>query len=115
MTGWGAVLGGCSRTRLSPFYPGQVESFEGWIRAGSPTPREQLRVRQPHPSTPRRGCAEGLGGWWGPGAKPAGSDPPTLVPQRFQQLKDAQDALEQGYLRARQQHPEASGEFDPDR
>ncbi|KAM6237820.1 LOW QUALITY PROTEIN: microtubule organization protein AKNA [Spheniscus humboldti] len=55
----------------------QVESFEGWIRAGSPAPREQL--------------------------------------QRFRKLKDAQDALEQAYLRARQQHPGASGEFDPDR
>ncbi|KAM9271274.1 microtubule organization protein AKNA [Morus bassanus] len=55
----------------------QVESFEGWIRAGSPAPREQL--------------------------------------QRFRKLKDAQDALEQAYLQARQQHPEASGEFDPDR
>ncbi|XP_064325178.1 microtubule organization protein AKNA [Phalacrocorax carbo] len=55
----------------------QVESFEGWIQAGSPAPREQL--------------------------------------QRFRKLKDAQNALEQAYLRARQQHPEASGEFDPNR
>ncbi|KAM6192921.1 microtubule organization protein AKNA [Sarcoramphus papa] len=55
----------------------QVESFEGWIQAGSPVPREQL--------------------------------------QRFRKLKDAQDALERAYLRARQQHPGASGEFDPDR
>ncbi|KAM6110342.1 LOW QUALITY PROTEIN: microtubule organization protein AKNA [Pterocles gutturalis] len=55
----------------------QVESFEGWMRAGTPTPREQL--------------------------------------QRFGILKDAQDALERAYLRARQQHPGGSGEFDPDR
>ncbi|KAM6296916.1 LOW QUALITY PROTEIN: microtubule organization protein AKNA [Aegotheles albertisi] len=55
----------------------QVESFEGWVRAGSPAPREQL--------------------------------------QRFRKLRDAQDALEQMYLRARQQHPGASGGFDPDR
>ncbi|XP_051492800.1 microtubule organization protein AKNA [Apus apus] len=55
----------------------QVESFEGWIRAGGPTHQEQL--------------------------------------QRFRKLKDAQDALEQAYLRARQQHPGASGDFDPDR
>ncbi|XP_052670594.1 LOW QUALITY PROTEIN: microtubule organization protein AKNA [Harpia harpyja] len=55
----------------------QVESFEGWIRAGSPAPREQL--------------------------------------QRFRKLRDAQDALERAYLRARQQHPGASGEFDADR
>ncbi|KAM9256735.1 LOW QUALITY PROTEIN: microtubule organization protein AKNA [Cariama cristata] len=55
----------------------QVESFEGWIRAGSPSPREQL--------------------------------------QRLRKLKDAQDALERAYLGARQQHPGASGEFDPDR
>ncbi|NXT27373.1 AKNA factor, partial [Syrrhaptes paradoxus] len=54
-----------------------VESFEGWMRAGTPTPREQL--------------------------------------QRFVILKDAQDALERAYLRARQQHPGGSGEFDPDR
>ncbi|KAM6117406.1 LOW QUALITY PROTEIN: microtubule organization protein AKNA [Phoenicopterus ruber ruber] len=55
----------------------QVESFEGWVRAGSPAPQEQL--------------------------------------QRFRKLKEAQDALEQAYLRARQQHPGASGDFDPDR
>ncbi|KAM6336926.1 LOW QUALITY PROTEIN: microtubule organization protein AKNA [Alca torda] len=55
----------------------QVESFEGWMRAGSPAPREQL--------------------------------------QRFRKLKDAQDALERAYLRARHQHPGASGDFDPDR
>ncbi|XP_074702800.1 microtubule organization protein AKNA isoform X2 [Strix aluco] len=55
----------------------QVESFEGWIQAGSPTPQEQL--------------------------------------QRFRKLRDAQDALERAYLRARQQHPGTSGEFDPDR
>ncbi|XP_074780070.1 microtubule organization protein AKNA isoform X2 [Athene noctua] len=55
----------------------QVESFEGWIQAGNPTPQEQL--------------------------------------QRFRKLKDAQDALERAYLRARQQHPGTSGEFDPDR
>ncbi|XP_059685015.1 microtubule organization protein AKNA [Gavia stellata] len=55
----------------------QVESFEGWIRTGSPAPPEQL--------------------------------------QRFRKLKDAQDALERAYLGARQQHPGASGDFDPDR
>ncbi|XP_068025083.1 microtubule organization protein AKNA isoform X2 [Melanerpes formicivorus] len=55
----------------------QVESFEGWIRGGSPAPREQL--------------------------------------QRLRKLKAVQDALEQAYLGARQQHPDASGGFDPDR
>ncbi|XP_072739571.1 microtubule organization protein AKNA [Ciconia boyciana] len=74
----------CPGTRLTRALAGQtdklqaqVESFEGWIRAGSPAPREQL--------------------------------------QRFGKLKDAQDALEQAYLRARQQHPGASGGFDPER
>ncbi|XP_033923632.1 microtubule organization protein AKNA [Melopsittacus undulatus] len=41
---------------------------------------------------------------------------PTLQEQlqRFGKLKEAQDALEQAYLGARQ-HPGASGDFDPDR
>ncbi|NXR36538.1 AKNA factor, partial [Zosterops hypoxanthus] len=55
----------------------QVESFEIWMRAGTPTPSEQL--------------------------------------QRMRMLKDAQDALEREYLRARQQLPEAAAGFDPDR
>ncbi|XP_049688428.1 microtubule organization protein AKNA isoform X1 [Accipiter gentilis] len=93
----------------------QVESFEGWIRAGSPTPQEQLQVRRPHPGTPPRGCTAGPGGWRGPGAEPADSDVAAVVPQRFRKLRDAQDALERAYLRARQQHPGASGEFDPNR
>ncbi|NWI65904.1 AKNA factor, partial [Todus mexicanus] len=49
------------------------------------------------------------------GLKLAGSDLSPLVPQRFRKLKDAQDALERAYLGARQQHPDTSGEFDPDR
>lgn len=108
-------MGGCSGAGLSPFSPGQVESFEGWIRAGSPTPQEQLQVRRPHPGTPPRGCTAGPGGWRGPGAEPADSDVAAVVPQRFRKLRDAQDALERAYLRARQQHPGASGEFDPNR
>ncbi|XP_054705107.1 microtubule organization protein AKNA isoform X4 [Grus americana] len=74
----------CSGTQLTQTLAGQthklqaqVETFEGWMRAGTPAPREQL--------------------------------------QRFRKLKDAQDALERAYLRARQQHPGASGDFDPDR
>ncbi|XP_075628411.1 microtubule organization protein AKNA [Balearica regulorum gibbericeps] len=74
----------CSGTQLTQTLAGQthklqaqVETFEGWMRAGTPAPREQL--------------------------------------QRFRKLKDAQDALERAYLRARQQHPGASGAFDPDR
>ncbi|XP_039575897.1 microtubule organization protein AKNA isoform X2 [Passer montanus] len=55
----------------------QVEAFESWVRAGTPTPSEQL--------------------------------------QRLRMLRDAQDALEREYLRARQQLPEAAGGFDPDR
>ncbi|NXD74959.1 AKNA factor, partial [Halcyon senegalensis] len=54
-------------------------------------------------------------GWWGPGPELAGSDLTPLALQTFRKLKDAQDALERAYLAARQQHPEASGEFDPDR
>lgn len=45
-----------------------------------------------------------------------------LALQRFRRLKAAQDALERAYLRAReehgqqqQQHPAASGDFDPER
>ncbi|KAM6372448.1 LOW QUALITY PROTEIN: microtubule organization protein AKNA [Pluvialis apricaria] len=74
----------CAGTRLTRMLVGQthklraqVESFEGWMRAGSPAPHEQL--------------------------------------QRFRKLKDAQDALERAYLRARHQHPGVSGDFDPDR
>ncbi|NXR73182.1 AKNA factor, partial [Pycnonotus jocosus] len=55
----------------------QVESFESWMRAGTPTASEQL--------------------------------------QRMRMLKDAQDALEREYLRARQQLPEPAAGFDPDR
>ncbi|KAM6047756.1 microtubule organization protein AKNA isoform 2-T2 [Chlamydotis macqueenii] len=74
----------CPGTRLMGTLAGQtrklqaqVKTLEGWMQAGSPTPREQL--------------------------------------QRFWKLKEAQDALERAYLRARQQHPDPSGEFDPDR
>lgn len=44
-----------------------------------------------------------------------------LALQRFRRLKAAQDALERAYLQAReehgqqQQHPAASGDFDPER
>ncbi|KAM9521674.1 microtubule organization protein AKNA [Guaruba guarouba] len=44
----------------------------------------------------------------------AGKPTPQDQLQRFGKLKEAQDALEQAYLGARQ-HPEASGDFDPDR
>ncbi|NXP74366.1 AKNA factor, partial [Ramphastos sulfuratus] len=44
-----------------------------------------------------------------------GGDTATVVPQRLRKLKDVQDALERAYLGARQQHPETSGGFDPDR
>ncbi|XP_054249201.1 microtubule organization protein AKNA [Indicator indicator] len=74
----------CSGSQLTQTLAGQtqklqaqVESFKGWIRAGSPAPQEQL--------------------------------------QRLRKLKDVQDALEQAYLGARQQHPDTSGGFDPDR
>ncbi|XP_064027010.1 microtubule organization protein AKNA [Pogoniulus pusillus] len=74
----------CSGSQLTQTLAGQtqklqaqVESFQGWIQAGSPASREQL--------------------------------------QRLRMLKAAQDALEQAYLGARQQHPETSGGFDPDR
>ncbi|XP_065551940.1 microtubule organization protein AKNA isoform X4 [Lathamus discolor] len=73
----------CPGTRLTQTLAGQaqklqaqVDSFEGWIQAGKPTPQEQL--------------------------------------QRFGKLKEAQDALEQAYLGARQ-HLGALGDFDPDR
>ncbi|XP_042642384.1 microtubule organization protein AKNA isoform X2 [Tyto alba] len=76
--------GGCPGTQLTQTLAGQthklraqVETFEGWMQAGDPAPREQL---------------------W-----------------RFRKLKEAQDALERAYLRARQQHPGALGEFDPER
>ncbi|KAM8796676.1 microtubule organization protein AKNA [Eudromia elegans] len=51
----------------------------------------------------------------------AGMSTPQEQLQRFRKLKDTQDALERTYLQAReenrglQQHPDASGEFDPDR
>ncbi|NWZ20042.1 AKNA factor, partial [Asarcornis scutulata] len=51
----------------------------------------------------------------------AGSAVPQEQLQRFRRLKAAQDALERAYLRAReehgqqQQHPAASGDFDPER
>ncbi|NWR83616.1 AKNA factor, partial [Furnarius figulus] len=45
----------------------------------------------------------------------AGSDPALLVPQRMRLLKEAQDALEQEYLRGRQQLPGDAAGFDPDR
>ncbi|NXW00598.1 AKNA factor, partial [Fregetta grallaria] len=81
------------------------------------------------------GCGGGL--WWGAaavgGCSRAGLSPfspdqvesfegwmqgspaPQEQLQRFRKLKDAQDALERAYLRARQQHPGVSGDFDPDR
>ncbi|XP_061867748.1 microtubule organization protein AKNA isoform X3 [Colius striatus] len=75
---------GCGGSRLTQTLAGQthelraqVESFEGWVRAGSPTAEEQL--------------------------------------QRFGRLRAAQAALERAYLGARQQHPPASGRFDPHR
>ncbi|KAM6316023.1 microtubule organization protein AKNA [Podargus strigoides] len=45
----------------------------------------------------------------------AGGPAPWEQLQRFRKLKDAQDALERAYLQTRQQHPGASGDFDPDR
>uniref|UniRef100_A0A8C3RF66 AT-hook transcription factor n=1 Tax=Cyanoderma ruficeps TaxID=181631 RepID=A0A8C3RF66_9PASS len=89
----------------------QVESFESWLRAGTPTPSEQLQVRQPLPG-PQPGGRQDLGGCRGPGDR---LGPRTLVPQRMRMLKDAQDALEREYLRGRQQLPEAAAGFDPDR
>ncbi|NXA87615.1 AKNA factor, partial [Melanocharis versteri] len=45
----------------------------------------------------------------------AGTSTPSKQLQRMRMLKDAQDALEREYLRARQQLPGAAGGFDPDR
>ncbi|XP_035168423.1 microtubule organization protein AKNA [Oxyura jamaicensis] len=49
----------------------------------------------------------------------AGSAVPQEQLQRFRRLKEAQDALERAYLRAREEHgqqrPAASGDFDPER
>ncbi|XP_014807805.1 PREDICTED: AT-hook-containing transcription factor [Calidris pugnax] len=53
----------------------QVESFEGWIRGGSPTPWEQLQVGQPHPGPPS------LGMWASPPPAPGSPHPesPTVM------------------------------------
>lgn len=106
--------GGCG-AGLSPCNPGQVESFESWVRAGTPTPAEQLQVRQPLPwqdPQPSPGRTREGGGARG---RVGRLGPRTLVPQRMRMLKDAQDALEREYLRGRQQLPGAAGGFDPDR
>nr|XP_021403766.1 microtubule organization protein AKNA [Lonchura striata domestica] len=89
----------------------QVESFESWLRAGTPTPSEQLQVRLSLPE-PQPGGQQGHGGC----PRPSGqARTPHPVQQRMRMLKDAQDALEREYLRGRQQLPAAAGGFDPDR
>ncbi|XP_069729373.1 microtubule organization protein AKNA isoform X2 [Phaenicophaeus curvirostris] len=92
----------------------QVEALEGWMRARIPAPQEQLQVCLPHRNPPPQGCTAGSG-MPGSSGQAAGSVVAAAVLQRFWKLKEAQDALEQAYLRARQQHPETSRDFDPDR
>ncbi|XP_053940408.1 microtubule organization protein AKNA isoform X2 [Cuculus canorus] len=92
----------------------QVEALEGWMRARIPAPQEQLQVCPPHQSPPPQGCTAELG-VPGSGGRAAGSAVAAVVSQRFWKLKEAQDALERAYLQARQQHPDTSGDFDPDR
>ncbi|NXJ88446.1 AKNA factor, partial [Corythaixoides concolor] len=106
---------------------------------GAPGPSEQVGSPQPpSPPPPGGGCPTCPGLCRCPGtqlaqtlrgqthklqaqARPGGgwiqvgSPTPQEQLQRFRKLKDAQDALERAYLRARQQHPGVSGDFDPDR
>ncbi|NXE07930.1 AKNA factor, partial [Lophotis ruficrista] len=98
---------------------------------GSPGPSDRgASPRPPSPPPPMGGCPTCSGSCRCPGTRLTGQtrklqaqasragcawDVAPIVPQRFWKLKEAQDALERAYLRARQQHPDPSGEFDPDR
>ncbi|OXB80684.1 UNVERIFIED_CONTAM: hypothetical protein H355_005613 [Colinus virginianus] len=88
-------------------FQAQVDSFEAWIQAGSSVPQEQLQGPfHPNPT----GCSPGAvgllqGGWGAP-----------FPSQRFQRLRDMQDALERAYLEAREEQSLGdTGNFDPQR
>ncbi|XP_061208926.1 microtubule organization protein AKNA [Neopsephotus bourkii] len=105
---------------------------------GAPAPPEQGGAPQPSASpAPMGGCPTCLGTCCCPGGRltrtlagqvqklqaqvdsfegwtQAGKPTPQEQLQRFGKLREAQDALEQAYLGARQ-HPGSLGDFDPDR
>lgn len=107
----GAAVWGCSRAGLIPFCPCRWIPSKAGHKQESPRRRSSSRYISPFPAP-----ALGMHPWNRrvAGTELSGCDVSSVVPQRFGKLKEAQDALEQAYLGARQ-HPGALGDFDPDR
>nr|XP_009666516.1 PREDICTED: AT-hook-containing transcription factor [Struthio camelus australis] len=116
---WGPADQGTSPRPRSPPLPGVVcSACAGECRClgQHPSPEAQLTQTLAGQTQKFQTQVESFEAW-----VRAGRSTPQEQLQRFRKLKDTQEALERAYLQAReenrrlQQHPGASGEFDPDR